>query len=26
VGDANVQTPEFKAVLVDVEKAPRGVA
>jgi formate dehydrogenase major subunit len=25
VGDANVQTPEFKAFLVDVEKAPRGV-
>jgi formate dehydrogenase major subunit len=26
VGDANVQTPEFKAFLVDVEKAPAGVA
>ncbi len=26
VGDANVQTPEFKAFLVNVEKAPRGVA
>jgi formate dehydrogenase major subunit len=26
VGDANTQTPEFKAFLVDVEKAPAGVA
>jgi formate dehydrogenase major subunit len=26
VGDANVQTPEFKAFLVNVEKAPAGVA
>jgi formate dehydrogenase major subunit len=26
VGDASVQTPEFKAFLVDVEKAPRDVA
>jgi formate dehydrogenase major subunit len=26
VGDASVQTPEFKAFLVDVEKAPKGVA
>jgi formate dehydrogenase major subunit len=26
VGDANTQTPEFKAFLVDVEKAPQGVA
>jgi len=26
VGDASVQTPEFKAFLVDVEKAPAGVA
>jgi formate dehydrogenase major subunit len=26
IGDASVQTPEFKAFLVDVEKAPRGVA
>jgi formate dehydrogenase major subunit len=26
VGDANVQTPEFKAFLVNVEKAPSGVA
>jgi formate dehydrogenase major subunit len=25
VGDANVQTPEFKAFLVNVEKAPAGV-
>jgi formate dehydrogenase major subunit len=25
VGDANVQTPEFKAFLVNVEKAPQGV-
>ncbi len=25
VGDANVQTPEFKAFLVNVEKAPGGV-
>jgi formate dehydrogenase major subunit len=26
VGDASVQTPEFKAFLVNVEKAPEGVA
>ena len=26
VGDANTQTPEFKAFLVNVEKAPAGVA
>jgi formate dehydrogenase major subunit len=26
VGDANTQTPEFKAFLVDVEKAPASVA
>ena len=26
VGDASVQTPEFKAFLVNVEKAPAGVA
>ncbi len=26
VGDGNVQTPEFKAFLVNVEKAPAGVA
>jgi formate dehydrogenase major subunit len=26
VGDANTQTPEYKAFLVDVEKAPAGVA
>ena len=26
VGDANVHTPEFKAFLVNVEKAPAGVA
>jgi formate dehydrogenase major subunit len=26
VGDASVQTPEFKAFLVNVEKAPQGVA
>jgi formate dehydrogenase major subunit len=26
VGDANVQTPEFKAFLVDVERAPSGAA
>src|SRR5512133_1965184 len=26
VGDGNVQTPEFKAFLVNVEKAPQGVA
>jgi len=26
VGDANVFTPEFKAFLVNVEKAPQGVA
>jgi formate dehydrogenase major subunit len=26
IGDANTQTPEYKAFLVDVEKAPAGVA
>jgi formate dehydrogenase major subunit len=26
VGDANTQTPEYKAFLVDVEKASTGVA